>query len=98
VDESGVFQRFVKVDDHVAEVAEEDWSVYWAEHKSDTSDFQEFLRNPKPVLQERLGIADDYRIETTIVNHEIGMAISSVCSLISVFPRERLIYLLLYKH
>jgi len=43
---------WVKVDNYVAEIREEPWSLYWKEWKSGSEEFEKFLHDPLPVLVE----------------------------------------------
>ena len=94
----GIFRSIVKVDDHVREIAEEPWSLYWTEHKTGTQELDEFIKNPRPFLEEQLGIPSNYRIETSLVNHQEGFLANVWCNICLVFPREELVYLIGYKH
>lgn len=94
-----VFQKFVKVDDHVAEINEEPWSLYWAEHKSGNLEFDNFLKNPLPSISAKLGMdLSGYRLQTIVANHQVPMLISAVCTLIMVMPEEKTIHMTIYKH
>ena len=90
--------KSVKIDDYVEEVAEEPWSLYWSEHKTDSDDFDRFWRNPKEYLQQQIGVPDDYQVETQVVNHQVGLMVDPVCRITLVMPREKRVLTLLYKH
>lgn len=96
--DSTMFHKFVKIDDHVQDVAEEPWSLYWGESKTGTPDFEKFILDPLPVLVDRLGISDDYHVQTTLLNHHIPHSHTSVCSTMMVIPKEKRVVMTLYKH
>lgn len=88
-----------KLDSVSKSIAEEPWSLYWNEMKSEEPEFKEFISNPIPVLVEQTDeVEADYRIQTTIINHEVGLMGSMVCQAALVDPDSRTVYLTLYKH
>ena len=80
-------------------ISEEPWDFYWQEWKSGTKEFEDFLHDPKKVLSEEIpSIKSDYYVQSMIVNHDIGLNGSAVCSTCLVDPRRKTVYLMLYKH
>jgi hypothetical protein len=97
VKEKDKFGRgWVKIDDHVQEIAEETWSMYWNELAP--SEALEFLANPKDALVREGLIEEDYRIQTVVVNSEVEAAIPPTCCGILVFPEEKLALITAYRH
>lgn len=91
--------RVVRLDDVSPDIAEEDWSLYWAETKSESSYFEGFLREPLAVLRDEIpGIDESWTVTTNIVNHHVPLHQSTVCRVSMVIPEEKLVINLLYKH
>jgi hypothetical protein len=91
--------RLVKLDDVSPEIAEENWSLYWAEAKSESAYFERFLREPLTVLKDEIpGLDDSWRVTTNVVNHHVPLTQNTVCRVSMVMPEEKLVLNLLYKH
>lgn len=88
--------RWVSVDQHVKQLAEESWSTYWAEMSADES--LEFLKDPKSELVVQGIVGDDFRVQTHVVNSDVAVASGPVCTLLLVFPQEKLAQLTVYRH
>jgi len=90
---------WILVDDHLKEIADEPWSLYWREFKSDTDEFRSFLLDPKPILMNEIPrVSEDYQVSSEILNHEISLRYQAVCTLGIVMPDEKRVKLLFYKH
>jgi hypothetical protein len=80
-------------------IASEPWDFHWKEWKSGTGEFEEFLHDPKSVLLKDFpSIAEDFVIQTTILNHDRGIVNSLVCSMCLIDPERKAVYLTLFKH
>ena len=91
--------NWVKVDDFVPEIAQEPWSMSWYEWKTGTTEFEDFLKNPLPILiQDFPEVKPDWRVITEIVNHEKGFLGMACCSSCIVMPDSKTVRLVLYKH
>jgi hypothetical protein len=87
-----------KLDDVSQNIREEPWSLYWREWKSGTRAFEDFLHDPGKELV-RSGLARrGYSVQTNIINHERGLRVTAVCTMVIVDPRSKAAYITLYKH
>jgi hypothetical protein len=92
-------QQWVKIDDVSQEIRDEPWSLYWAEFKSGTEEYERFLHDPLAHFKEVFdGVEDDWRITTVLANHERPMNITSHCWPTFVFPETKTIVSVAYKH
>ena len=90
---------YVKIDDFVKEIADEPWSLYWSEMKSESDEFIEFMKNPLPVLQRSFPQVDStWHIDTEIVNHQKGLLLTAVCQAAFIFDEIKLVKIIMYKH
>lgn len=91
--------EWILVDNKVQEIADEPWSLYWREFKSDTDEFRAFLLDPKPILMREIrGISSDYKVTSEVLNHEISLRYQAVCTICIVMPDEQRVKVLFYKH
>ncbi len=91
--------KWSKLDTRDKDIEKEPWDLYWSEAKSTSSEFQEFMLNPKKEAKRDLeGVDDSYTVQTTILNHEIGLAQDLVCKVALVDPGKKIVYFTLYKH
>ncbi len=91
--------KWVKIDNYVKEIAAEPWSMYWTEWKSGTKEFNDFLLNPIEFLSTSIDeVGRDFKVSTEILNHEIGLLGSAVCTGLMVMPASKLVKMTLYKH
>jgi hypothetical protein len=91
--------RIVKLDDVSPDIAEESWSLYWAETKSTSAYFERFLREPLAVLKDEIpGVDDTWHVSTNVVNAHVPLTQNTVCRVSMVMPDEKLVLNLLYKH
>lgn len=90
---------WVKVDNFVAEIKEEPWSLYWKEWKSGSEEFEKFLHDPLPVLVEQIEECQkDWKVTTEILNHHAGFLGTAVCSTGMFVPSSKSAKITLYKH
>jgi len=94
--EEGDTGKWVSVDQHVQQLADESWSTYWAEMSANES--LEFLQDPKKELVGTGLIGDDFRVQAHVINSDVAMPSGPVCTLLLVFPREKLAHLTVYRH
>jgi len=88
-----------KLDDVSRNIASEPWSLYWAEMKTGTPEFEQFLHDPLSSLVGAFsGVTKAWRVQTNILNHEEGLALSHACQLALVDPAKKTVYLTIYKH
>lgn len=88
-----------KIDAVAPYIADEPWSMYWAEFKSGTQEFEDFLHNPLEFYVENIEEVDDsWSIQTDILCHEHGIVESAVCKITFVLPKYKLVKATLYKH
>lgn len=91
--------EWVKIDNVSREIEEEPWSLYWTEMKSESDEFEAFLRNPRESLMSGIReVRDDFAITTEHLNHEVGFRTSAVCQVVMVMPEERRVKVMTYKH
>jgi hypothetical protein len=80
-------------------IEKEPWEFCWKEWKSGTSEFAKFLHEPKAPLCEQLrSVTADFSVQSSILNHEIGLKSSAVCTSLLVDLRKKISYVVLYKH
>jgi hypothetical protein len=92
-------KRSAKLDDVSEEIREEPWSLYWSEDKSDSANFENFIRNPIPELKEHIPEIDDsWEVVTTLANHERGFMVDAYCRTSMVIPEKKLVINTVYKH
>ena len=90
---------WVRVDDSVPEIADEPWSLFWHEFKSDAVEFDRILKDPLSVLKQDFPEIDEtWNINTELLNHQAGLLLSAVCSATFVFPEIKMVKILYYKH
>ncbi len=88
-----------KLDDVSTNINNEPWSLYWSEIKTGTQEFEDFIHNPLGELTTVIGgINADWKVQTQMLGHEIGLLVDAVCRLVLVDPRSKTLYLTLYKH
>jgi hypothetical protein len=93
-EESG---RWLSVDEHVKELAEESWSTYWREMGQEEA--LEFFKNPARRLVDDGLIEEDYHVEFREVNaNQSFEAEGPRCALVMVFPREKVALITSYRH
>ena len=85
------------LDDASKNIKDELWSFYWREWKSGTEEFEEFLHKPLRELKH-LGAKKGFKVHTNILNHEVGLTMSAVCSLAIVDPKGKVVYVTMFKH
>lgn len=91
--------NWIRIDDHVKEIESEPWSLYWHEWKSVTQEFEDFLHNPLPVLeQEIVEVQSDWHVTTEVINHEIGLVSNAVCKLAMIIPSMKTVKIMFFKH
>jgi len=91
--------EWIKLDDVCEEIAEESWSLYWGEAKSESEYFERLLREPLDVLVEEIdGIELDWHVITHVVNHHIPLKRNLVCRVLMVMPEIKTAQLTYYKH
>jgi hypothetical protein len=91
--------EWIKLDDVCEQIAEESWSLYWGEAKSESEYFERLLREPLPVLVEEIeGIDMEWHVISNLVNHHIPFRQNLVCRVLMVMPELRLAHLTYYKH
>ncbi|MET7534765.1 hypothetical protein [Streptomyces goshikiensis] len=91
------FNDFVKIDDHVRQIKDEPWSMYWGEQQGDQAEL--FSRDPVAALKEQGIDAEGYQIQMMELN---GSTVSSSgdwhCKIMMVLPEEKLAFVASYRH
>ncbi len=91
--------KLEKIDEVAPYIREEPLSLYWAEFKSGSKEFEDFLHNPLEFYASNIEEVDHtWNVQTDIVGHEHGMLNSAVCKLSFVFNKYKLVKATLYKH
>jgi hypothetical protein len=91
--------EWIKIDDAVSEIAEESWSLYWGEAKSESEYFERLLREPLDVLVEEIdGIDREWHVISTVINHQFKIDRSLVCRVLMVMPEIKTAQITYYKH
>lgn len=91
--------NWIKIDEQSPQIKAEPWSLYWREMKSESPEFRDFLLNPLPFLKAEVPEIDEsYQISTNILNHEKGLVISAVCTMVTIIPDKKQVILTFYKH
>jgi len=91
--------EWVKLDDVSEQIREENWSLYWAEAKSESDRFERLLRDPLSILAEELDeVEDDWHVISQFINHQFPHHQSPVCRIAMVMPEIRTVLLTYYKH
>jgi hypothetical protein len=91
--------RIVKIDDLSPDIAEEGWSLYWAETKSTSEYFREFLLDPLTVLTNEIPEVDrSWHLITNVINHHVPLKQNLVCRVSMVMPEDKTVLNILYKH
>ena len=87
------------LDDTSKSIADEPWSLYWREMKSDSKEFEDFLHDPLSALIGKLsGVNITWNVQTNMIGDEIGLSSNTVCTLALVDPHRKTVFLTLYKH
>jgi hypothetical protein len=91
--------KWICIDDSVKEIKDEPWSMYWRELESTSPEFAEFMKDPlKGLSQELPLVKNDWQVSTEIINHHVGSSEQPHCSVALVFPREKIVKIVMYKH
>lgn len=91
--------KWVKVDDFIREILEEPWSMYWAEMKSTSEEFLDFLKDPiKSLSSDIEDVDNDFQVTSEILNHDAGLTECAVCTVGIVMPIEKRVKIMMYKH
>lgn len=90
---------WVKIDDVSPEINDEPWSLYWAEFKSGTDEYETFLHDPLTHFKDVFeGVDDDWQVTTILANHQRPLTVSAHCWPTFVFPETKSILSVAYKH
>jgi hypothetical protein len=88
---------WVKIDDHVKELAAESWSTYWRE--METEEALEFFKNPAKRLADDGLLEGDFHVEFREVNAKQDFQVAGPrCCLVMVFPQEKVALITSYRH
>lgn len=92
------FNDFIKIDDHVRQIGEEPWSLYWGEMSG--SEFEKFSRDPQGVLKDHGVNAEGCRFQILNLNANASRygAAHIVCSSHFVMPDERAVFVVTFCH
>jgi len=91
--------EWVKLDDVSEQIRNENWSLYWAEAKSESDRFEQLLRDPLPILVEELDeVEDDWHVISQFISHHFPHRQSLVCRVVMVMPEIKTALLTYYKH
>jgi hypothetical protein len=94
--------KWICIDDSVKEIKDEPWSLYWSELKPTSPEFAELIKEPLKALSQELSLVKkDWQVSSEIINHHVGgdePLPPTHCALALVFPREKLVKLLMYRH
>ena len=89
--------NWLAIDDHVKELREESWSTYWREMNQEEA--LDFFKNPAKRLVDDGLIEADFHVEFREVNaKESFEAEGPRCTLLMVFPNERVAHITSYRH
>ncbi|MBT2439759.1 hypothetical protein J7E93_06410 [Streptomyces sp. ISL-36] len=92
-----IFTDFVRIDDHVQQIQDEPWSMYWGEMRA--GEALKFIQDPVPALKERGVDADDYSVQVNILNSEASaIPTQPICIVAMVFPNEKAAFITSYRH
>lgn len=93
------YGEWVKLDDVSEQIRDENWSLYWAEAKSESDRFEGLLRDPLSILVEELDeVEDDWHVISQFVNHQFPHIRNEVCRVAMVMPEIKTALLTYYKH
>lgn len=93
------YGEWVKLDDVSEQIREENWSLYWAEAKSESDRFEQLLRDPLSILVEDLDeVEDDWHVISQFINHHLPHRQNLVCRVAMVMPEIKTALLTYYKH
>lgn len=96
-DASKVFHTVRRIDDHVDTIRNQmSYSIFWAESEGADPEFQKFLVSPQQVLRERVGIPENFRVETTLLGHNEMQEMRSACALMLVFPAQERVQMIIF--
>jgi len=88
---------WLRVDDHVKELAAESWNTYWREMEAEEA--LAFFKNPAQRLRDDNLIGDDFHVEFREVNARQNFeAAGPRCTLLMVFPDEKVALITSYRH
>lgn len=91
--------NWTPLDSKNKDIANEPWSLFWSESKSDSKEFNNFLMNPLSELMNDFGeIQKDWIVRTNIINHEVGFGTNLVCKIMILDPDSKTAFITLYKH
>src|SRR4051794_25438315 len=90
-------EEWLAIDDHVKELREESWSTYRREMGAEEA--LEVFKDPATRLVNDGLIGDDYHVEFREVNAKQNFESESPrCTLLMVFPDEKLAHITSYRH
>jgi hypothetical protein len=88
-----------KLDDVSKSIADEPWSLYWREFDATSDAFQKFIADPLSVMSAEIAeIGPDWRVQTHVIGHEVGLTRGIVCTIPMVDLKSKTVFVTLYKH
>jgi hypothetical protein len=88
-----------KLDDVSKSIADEPWSLYWREFDAASDEFRKFMDDPISVLASEIDeVQSDWRVQTNIFGHQIGLTRGAVCTPTITDPRSKTVMVSMYKH
>ncbi|WP_199091572.1 hypothetical protein [Bosea sp. ASV33] len=93
-------ERWVSISSQINELKSEPWSMFWKEWKSESNEFKEFLLDPLKILKnnDEFRLDGNYSVSSELLNHHIPLTVSIVCTIIIIFPEEKHVKIMAYKH
>ncbi|HEU5252619.1 MAG TPA: hypothetical protein VFU16_04735 [Solirubrobacterales bacterium] len=91
--------EWIKLDDVSEQIREENWSLYWAETKTESDRFELLVRDPLRILVEELDeVEEDWHVISQFINHHFPHKQNWICRVVIVMPEIKTALLTYYKH